>query len=83
LDLVIIMVNVTIKSFLMYGWSITPAPTEYIITNQYPMLYLVKPETAKELISKIENATIKHVTMDFPKYLIKQDKANELISKFT
>jgi len=83
LDLVIAMVNATIKSFWMYGWSITPAPIEYIINNQFPMIYLIKPETTKELISKVENATVKQVTMDFPKYLIKQDKANELISKFT
>lgn len=62
-----------------------PPPTgavEYIVVNQFPMLYLSKPETAKDLISKVENASISIVTEDLPSYLIKLSKANELRSKW-
>jgi len=60
-----------------------PAPKEYIIANQFPMIYLLKPESARELISKVENVTVKHVARDFPEYLIKVGKAGELRSKWS
>jgi len=62
---------------------VVPAPIVYIIANQFPMIYILKPETAKELLSKVENATVKHVAKDFPEYLIKVGKASELRSKWS
>jgi len=61
----------------------TPAPTVYVVAKQFPMIYLVKPETAKELVSKVENATVSHVAKDFPEYLIQKDKSSEFRSKWS
>jgi len=77
------MVNASLKQFWLSGWVAVPAPKEYIVANQFPMLYLLKPETARELVSKVENATVKHVANDFPEYLIKSGKASELRSKWS
>jgi len=63
--------------------AVVVIPVEYIIANQFPMIYLIKPETAKELLSKVENVTVKHVAKDFPEYLIKAGKASELRSKWS
>jgi len=80
LVIVVEMVNVTIKSFWLSGWGV--APKEYIVANQFPMIYLSKPETSKDLVSKIENASITIVSKNLPNYLIKSGKASELISKW-
>ena len=56
---------------------------ETIAAKTFPMLYLSKPVTAQELISKVEGATVKHVAKDFPEALIKDGKAEELRSKFS
>jgi len=56
---------------------------ETITAKTFPMLYLSKPVTAQELISKVEGATIKHVAKDYPEKLIKEGKAQELRSKFS
>jgi len=61
----------------------TAIPQLYIVANQFPMIYLAKPETAKELLSKVEGATVNHVAKDYPEYLIKVGKACELRSKFS
>jgi len=77
------MVSVTVKSFWLSGWGVAPAPLEYIVTKQFPMLYLSIPVKAMELISKVENATIVNVANDFPRYLVKAGKASELVSKWS
>jgi len=59
------------------------APTETIVAQEYPMLYLPKPLKASMLLSKVEGATITSVANDFPEVLIKKGKAQELKSKFT
>jgi len=76
------MVTVSIKHHWLAGWVVPPAPAEHIVANQFPMLYLLKPEKAKELISKVENATIKHVARSFPEHLVKAGRACELKSKW-
>ncbi|MEM1532430.1 MAG: hypothetical protein QW599_06265 [Nitrososphaerota archaeon] len=58
------------------------APVEIIVTNDFPMMYLAEPATAKELKSKVSGATIIHITKDFPETLIKTRKAQELRSKW-
>jgi len=77
------MTTISIKHHWLSGWTAPPAPTRYIVTNQFPMTYLTKPEPAKELISKVERATITLVANEFPLYLIKKDTANELRSKWS
>jgi len=59
-----------------------PVLVETIVAKTFPMLYLSKPATAQELISKIEGATVKHVAKDYPEKLIKEGKTKELRSKF-
>ena len=65
--------------------TFTPSPVlvETITAKSFPMLYLSKPVTAQELISKVEGATVKHVAKDYPEKLIKEGKAKELRSKFS
>jgi len=60
-----------------------PVVVETIVAKTFPMLYLSKPATAQELISKVEGATVKHVAKDYPEKLIKEGKAKELRSKFS
>jgi len=54
-----------------------------LIANQFPMIYILKPEVAKELVSKVKNVVVIHVANDFPEYLIKSGKASELRSKWS
>jgi len=56
---------------------------EYIIANNFPMIYILKPVKAMELVSKVENVKVKYVSMDFPQHLLKEGKAGELRSKFS
>ena len=53
-----------------------------IIAQSFPMYYLSRPIKAQELISKVEGATITHVSSELPEKLIRKGKANELRSKF-
>ena len=61
----------------------TPAgPTETLTAKSFPMTYLQKPVKTQELRSKVENATVIHVTKEFPEIVTKKGKAKELRSKF-
>jgi len=64
-----------------YGYVVV-AVKETIVDKSYPLVYIPKPLGSKELISKVEGATIIQVSSDFPKHLEKQGKAKDLISKF-
>jgi len=77
------MVSISVKHQWLSGWGVAPAPIEYIIAKQFPMLYIVKPVKAMELVSKVENPTIVDIANDLPKYLIKMGKACELRSKWS
>jgi len=55
---------------------------ETIVAESFPMLYLSKPVTAQELVSKVEGATVTTVARDYPEILIKRGKSQELRSKF-
>jgi len=46
------------------------------------MLYLPKPLTTQELTSLVQNVTVKIVTNDLPKELVKSNKASILKSKW-
>jgi hypothetical protein len=63
--------------------SVPPVFIETITAMSFPMLYVEKPVKAEELVSKVEGATISHVSKDFPEALIKSGKAKELRSKFS
>jgi len=63
--------------------AFTPAPRVYVVAGQFPMIYLLKPETAKELVSKVENVAVSHVANDFPEYLIQKGRASEFRSKWS
>jgi len=71
------------KHFWLSGLWAVPAVIETITAKNFPMLYLSKPVTAQELVSKVEGAIITHVAKDLPEYLIKKDRAQELRSKFS
>jgi hypothetical protein len=71
------------KHFFMSGLWAPPAVVETITAKSFPMLYLSKPVTAKELVSKVEGATIAILAKDFPKYLIRAGKAQELRSRWS
>jgi hypothetical protein len=73
--------HVAKKHFWLSGVWKRPA-VETITANSYPMEYLPLPLRAMELASKVENATIITVALDYPLKLIKKDKAQELRSKF-
>jgi len=49
----------------------------------FPMLYLPKPLTVQELESLVQNVTVKIVTNDLPKELVKSNKASILKSKWS
>jgi len=66
-----------------FTWTVPPVLVETITAKNFPMLYLSKPITAQELISKVEGATITHIAKDYPEHLIKKGKAQELKSKFS
>jgi hypothetical protein len=69
------------KHFWLSGvWK--PPAVETITANSYPMQYLPLPLKAMELASKVENATIISIALDYPLKLIKKGKAQELRSKF-
>jgi hypothetical protein len=69
------------KLFWLSGvWK--PPAVETITANSYPMEYLPLPLKAMELVSKVENAAIIFVALDYPLKLVKKGKAQELRSKF-
>jgi hypothetical protein len=73
--------HVAKKHFWLSGvWK--PPAVETITTNSYPMQYLPIPLKAMELASKVEDAAIIPVALDYPLKLIKKGKAQELRSKF-
>jgi hypothetical protein len=73
--------HVAEKHFWLSGvWR--PPPVERITASSYPMEYLPLPLKAMELASKVENAAIIFVALDYPLKLIKKGKAQELRSKF-
>jgi hypothetical protein len=70
-------------SHSIWGSEESIAIIETITAKSFPMIYLPKPIKAQELKSKVEGATITHVSKDFPEELLKKDKAKELRSKFS
>lgn len=55
---------------------------EEIREKSFPRLYLSKPIKAQELISKVSNVSIEHITNDYPKKLLSSGLATELRSKW-
>ena len=68
---------------LLLAFIVPPAFVETITAMSFPMLYLSKPVTAEELISKVEGATITKIAKDFPEQLLKAGKARELRSSWS
>lgn len=55
---------------------------ELITTQTFPKLYLQKPITSQELISKVNGVSVQKISNEYPLYLIKYGGASELRSKW-
>jgi len=55
---------------------------EYVVAMTFPMVYLEKPVSAQELISKEEGFAVTRASASLPEHLVKSGKVAELRSKF-
>ncbi|MEM4847030.1 MAG: hypothetical protein QW794_04660 [Thermosphaera sp.] len=60
-----------------------PPVVEYLTAMSFPMLYVSRPESSRDLVSKVSGASVIAVSNDIPRYLVRYGRAQELRSKWT